>query len=65
MAKDTQTKVIRIVISENSKSRQVVYKTPLKGVKTRTGKQAYSSVTKHESKYPKKTKDAEKKESAE
>ena len=65
MAKDTQPKVIRIVISENSKSRQVVYKTPLKGVKTRTGKQAYSSVTKHESKYPKKTKDTEKKESAE
>ena len=65
MAKDKQPKVIRIVISESSKSRQVVYKTPLKGVKTRTGKQAYSSVTKHESKYPKKKKEAEKKESVE
>jgi len=36
-----------IVISRNSTMEMVVIKTPLIGVKTRTGKQAYSSVTKH------------------
>lgn len=35
------------VISSNATMKMIVVKTPLEGVKTRTGKQAYSSVTKH------------------
>ena len=49
MSKDVQ----RIVVSENAKSRMVVYKTAVKGMKNRTGKQYWTSVTKHEPK-PKK-----------
>ncbi len=45
MSKKPQTE--EIVISRNATMEMVVIKTPLKGVKTRTGKQAYSSVTKH------------------
>ena len=36
-----------IVISRNTTMEMVVIKTPLDGVKTRTGAQAYSSITKH------------------
>lgn len=45
MPKELETK--EIVISSNDKMKMIVIKTPLKGVKNRTGKQAYSSVTKH------------------
>jgi len=40
-------KTITTVVSRNATMEMVVIKTPLVGVKTRTGKQAYSSVTKH------------------
>lgn len=49
MSKDVQ----RIVVSENAKSRMVIVKTAVPGKLTRTGKQFYTSVTKHELK-PKK-----------
>jgi len=45
MSKKPETQ--EIVISRNATMEMVVIKTPLVGVKTRTGKQAYSSVTKH------------------
>ena len=35
------------VISRNATHRMEVVKTPIEGVKNRTGAQAYSSVTKH------------------
>ena len=40
-------KIKEVVISRNATMEMVVIKTPLKGVKTRTGKQAYSSITRH------------------
>jgi hypothetical protein len=48
MSKKPETK--EIVISSNATMEMVVIQTPLVGVKTRTGKQAYSSVTKHRKK---------------
>ena len=44
--KKTDNRVIQ-VISHNATMEMVVIKTPIKGVKTRTGKQAFSSVTVH------------------
>lgn len=40
-------KIEEVVISRSNYMEMVVIKTPLKGVKTRTGKQAYSSITRH------------------
>tara|TARA_E500000318_G_scaffold29633_1_gene29523 strand:+ start:8839 stop:8985 length:147 start_codon:yes stop_codon:yes gene_type:complete len=45
MPKKPETK--EIVISSNATMKMIVIKTPIEGVKNRTGKQAYSSVTKH------------------
>jgi hypothetical protein len=49
MAKKAKAKslVKEIVISRGATMEMVVFQTPIKGVKTRTGKQAYTSVTKH------------------
>ena len=45
MSKKPETQ--EIVISRNATMEMVVIKTPLVGVKTSKGNQAYSSVTKH------------------
>ena len=45
MSKKPKTQ--EIVISRNATMEMVVIKTPLVGVKTRTGEQAFTSVTKH------------------
>ena len=50
----TKPETIKLVVSENKTSRMVIIKTPVIGMKNRTGKQYYTSVTKHESKLTKK-----------
>jgi len=50
--KKTDNRVIQ-VISHNATMEMVVIKTPMKGVTTRTGKPAFSSVTVHRKRKPK------------
>jgi len=58
----TEEKSTKIVVSKNVKrNRQmVIIKTPVKGVKNRTGKQYFTSVTKHELIHQPKKKDKSK-----
>jgi len=58
----TEAKSTKIVVSKNVKrNRQmVIIKTPVKGVTNRTGKQYFTSITKHEAIHQPKKKDKSK-----